>query len=450
VISLLLEWRHAKKLAVVLLSVLFVLTGFYFMNTKNRLVAAQSRSADPAAPSVQMRATSQKAGKYADRIQQVTSPKGIRAWLVEDHSIPLMAMQFAFKGGSSQDPEGKAGLANFLTSMLDEGAGDIKSKKFQALLDEMAIRMDFDATRDAFSGSFKTLTRNRDKAVELIHLALNRPRFDKKALERMRGQLLAGLKFDAKNPNRIATRAWFEAAYGDHPYGRPVKGTEKSLKSITADDLEQYRRRVFAHPLQAFHTDRGRHGHAAAAFSAGIRHRARHALFPGGGIEPLGRPPPSTGVAPPHRVDRLGDGGACGAGRGGALFLLNHRQHHRAVFGGHHIEGAAGGGVVHHLDAHARGMAVPHERRRQETLPPAGAQNDDLRFQRQQRIQMGLLKGGGIRHLPPGNQVTLGHVETVRQTLVVHPDALCVDASHAVDAAIPVLCEFHRKSGSHG
>ena len=246
-LSLLLEWRHARKLAIALLAILFVLTGFYVMNSKNSLLVAQTKLMEDSDTAYKSDGSSGlKVGKYADRIQQVTSPKGIKAWLVEDHSIPMMALQFAFEGGSSQDPKGKEGLANFLTAMLDEGAGDIKSKKFQALLDEMAIQMEFSASRDAFDGNFKTLTRNRDKALDLMYLALNKPRFDKKAMQRMRAQLLTGLKFDAKSPNKIATRAWFEAAYGDHPYGRPTKGTEESLKSITAGDLEAYRHRIFA------------------------------------------------------------------------------------------------------------------------------------------------------------------------------------------------------------
>ncbi|MCF6197996.1 MAG: insulinase family protein [Hyphomicrobiaceae bacterium] len=246
-ISLLLEWRHAKKLALLFLTTFFVLTGFYFMSSKSNLVVAETTGSEGLTLTASEGLSDKKpASKYADRIQQVTSPKGITAWLVEDHSIPLMALQFAFKGGSTQDPKGREGLANFLTAMLDEGAGDIKSKKFQAMLDEMAIRIEFDASRDAFDGNFQTLTRNRDKALELMYLALNKPRFDKKALERMRGQLLAGLKISAKSPSKIASKAWFEAAYGDHPYARPVKGTQKSVKSITSKDLETYRRKVFA------------------------------------------------------------------------------------------------------------------------------------------------------------------------------------------------------------
>ena len=99
------------------------------------------------------------------KIQEVKSPGGITAWLVEEHSVPLIALRFAFEGGNAQDPDGKEGVANFLAGMLDEGAGDLTAKQFQERMEEIAMRMGFDDSRDAFYGSFETLTENRDKAV---------------------------------------------------------------------------------------------------------------------------------------------------------------------------------------------------------------------------------------------------------------------------------------------
>ena len=144
----------------------------------------------------------------AMKIQEVKSPGGISAWLVEEHSVPLIALRFAFDGGSAQDPEGKEGLANFLASMLDEGAGDLTAKQFQERMEEIAMRMGFDDSRDAFYGSFETLTENRDKAVALLALALNKPRFDVDAVDRIRGQLLAGLIHAARDPDRVASEQW--------------------------------------------------------------------------------------------------------------------------------------------------------------------------------------------------------------------------------------------------
>ena len=183
---------------------------------------------------------------HAMKIQQIKSPGGIDAWLVQEHAVPLIALRFVFEGGSSQNPPGKEGVANFLSSMMDEGAGDLDSHKFQERMEELAFRMSFEDARDGFYGSFETLTANRDPSIEMLRLALNQPRFDADAVERVRKQLLSGLAFAAKNPNRVAGKAWSAQAFPGHPYGLPSDGTPESIAKITRDDLEAFRKRNFA------------------------------------------------------------------------------------------------------------------------------------------------------------------------------------------------------------
>lgn len=182
----------------------------------------------------------------AMNIQQVRSPGGIEAWLVEEHSVPLMALRFAFEGGSSQDPAGKEGVANFLSAMLDEGAGDLTSSDFQERMEELAMRMSFEDSRDSIYGNFETLTANRDKSVDLLKLAVTKPRFDEEAVNRIRQQLQASLVYAARDPDRVAAKEWQALAFGQHVYGRPANGTEESLASVTREDLEAYRSRVLA------------------------------------------------------------------------------------------------------------------------------------------------------------------------------------------------------------
>ena len=181
----------------------------------------------------------------AMNIERVTSPGGIEAWLVESHDNPLIAMRFAFRGGSTQDFRGKEGLAYFVSSMMDEGAGDLDSVAFQERLQTLATRIDFDAGRDVMVGTLTTLTPNRDDAFDLLRLALTAPRFDLDATERVRAQVVAGLKFDENDPSTVASIAWDRAAFRDHPYGQPIKGTEASIASITPADLHDYVARVF-------------------------------------------------------------------------------------------------------------------------------------------------------------------------------------------------------------
>ena len=181
----------------------------------------------------------------AMEIKEVTSPGGIKAWLVEDTTIPLIAMQFSFKGGGALDPEGKDGVTHFLTGMMDEGAGDLDSAAFQKQRDELAFKMSFDDSLDYFEGNFQTLSRNRDRSFALLKLVVTSPRFDAEPLERVRQQFLVGARDDEEDPDKIASRAWMVAALGSHPYARDANGSEKTLAAVTAADLAAAHKRIF-------------------------------------------------------------------------------------------------------------------------------------------------------------------------------------------------------------
>lgn len=182
----------------------------------------------------------------AIEIQEVVSPKGIKAWLVEDNSVPLVSMRFSFKGGASQDPSGKEGLANLMTGLFDEGAGDLDSDSFQERIDNLGGEMSFSASPDSVSGSIRMLAENRKPVTDLLALAVNKPRFDQDAIDRIRKQVVASLEASQRNPSTIASRKFADVLYGDHPYARPDEGTVKSLQSITRDDLVNFHRKNFA------------------------------------------------------------------------------------------------------------------------------------------------------------------------------------------------------------
>ncbi|MDH3196453.1 MAG: insulinase family protein, partial [Hyphomicrobiales bacterium] len=185
-------------------------------------------------------------GAEAVNIKEVISPGGITAWLVEDYTVPIVTMNVAFRGGAAQEDDDKAGLANLMSGLLDEGAGELDSKTFQTRLQDLNVDLSFDAGRDAFYGNLRTLSTNRDAAFELFRLALNEPRFDAEPVERIRGQVISGLKRSETDPQEIAGRAWAAALFGRHPYGRPSDGTIKTVEAISADDLKAFHKRIIA------------------------------------------------------------------------------------------------------------------------------------------------------------------------------------------------------------
>ena len=182
----------------------------------------------------------------ATKIERVTSPGGIEVWLVQEKSVPLIAMDFAFRGGASQDPADKAGVASLVAGMIDEGAGDLDSKTFHERLEAKAIELSFTANRDHFTGSLRTLTENKDAAFEMMRLALNAPRLDAADVERIRSETLGILRRESTNPDNLASLRWWETAFAGHPYGRPVRGTLDSVSTITAQDMRAYMKDVFA------------------------------------------------------------------------------------------------------------------------------------------------------------------------------------------------------------
>lgn len=170
-------------------------------------------------------------------IQEITTPGGLNAWLVEDHSIPFVALELRFRGGASLDLPGKRGATNLMTALLEEGAGDLDARAFAREAEGLAATFTFDVGADSVSVSARFLTENRDEALELLRQTLVSPRFDEDAIERVRAQILSIIRSDATDPSKIAGEAVAELLYGDHPYGSSQNGTLESVGALTRDDV---------------------------------------------------------------------------------------------------------------------------------------------------------------------------------------------------------------------
>ncbi len=174
---------------------------------------------------------------WAVTIEKVTSPGGITAWLVEDHSVPVVSTSIAFRGGAALDPDDKAGLATFTANLLDEGAGDLDSTAYQSKLEDLAASLGFDVDQDTISARLRTLSANIAPAYDLLHLALTAPRFDAGPVARLRAELLDSLGRDLRQPNAMAYRLWWKTSFAGSPYARSTRGTPQSIEHITPDDM---------------------------------------------------------------------------------------------------------------------------------------------------------------------------------------------------------------------
>ncbi len=170
-------------------------------------------------------------------IKEVTSPGGITAWLVEEHSIPFVAIELRFRGGTSLDLDGKRGATQLMAGLLEEGAGDLDARAFTRSVEGLAAGFGYDVYDDTFTISAKFLTENRDQSLDLLRQSLIEPRFDDDAVERVRAQVLSIIRSDLNDPDEISGAAFDKMVYGDHPYATDGQGTVESVTALTRADL---------------------------------------------------------------------------------------------------------------------------------------------------------------------------------------------------------------------
>ena len=170
-------------------------------------------------------------------IQEIVTPGGINAWLVEERAIPFVALELRFRGGASLDAPGKRGATNLMVGLLEEGAGDLDSRAFARRTEELAASFGYDLSDDILTISAKFLTENRDEAMALLRDSIINPRFDQVAIDRVRGQVVSIIQSDLKDPNAIAARNFDALVYGDHPYGSSRNGTLESIAALTQEDI---------------------------------------------------------------------------------------------------------------------------------------------------------------------------------------------------------------------
>lgn len=179
-------------------------------------------------------------------IKEVKSEAGLTAWLVEAPEIPFISLEIRFRGGATLDPVGKEGAASLMAALLEEGTGDLDAQGFAAERDRLAAGFSFNAGLETVSISARFLSETKTEALDLLRRAITEPSFQPEAIDRVKGQLMASLRADAQDPEVLAGQLFNRVAFGAHPYGRPVDGTQASLTALTQADLFAARKATMA------------------------------------------------------------------------------------------------------------------------------------------------------------------------------------------------------------
>jgi len=171
-------------------------------------------------------------------IQEVTTPLGIKAWLVQDKSVPIVNLVFAFDGGSASEPADQKGVTSLMAILLTDGAGPLAGPAFKQRAEDSEVSLGFGASLDSVSGSLRVLSANRDEGFELLRLAMAEPRFDPEMVEQRRAQALSSVNQSEQRPAAVAGRVVMSTVFAGHPYAANSEGLRAGLKSLTVDQIK--------------------------------------------------------------------------------------------------------------------------------------------------------------------------------------------------------------------
>lgn len=177
----------------------------------------------------------------APKIQHWTTKNGAKVFFVPAPELPMIDVRIAFNAGSARDKE-KPGLASLTNHLLSFGAGGLDTDLIAERFDNIGAQFGSGSERDMAWVSLRTLSKPSLEmiAVNTFAKIISAPAFAEKEFERERERMLTGLKQQKQSPGYIASRAYYSALYGDHPYASPPDGTEEGLKSITIPDLKKF------------------------------------------------------------------------------------------------------------------------------------------------------------------------------------------------------------------
>ena len=230
---------------------------------------------------------------------------GMRVWTVEHRAVPLTTLLWLLPVGAAADPPGRPGLAALTGDLLDEGAGDRSALAVHEALSRLGARLDTDVGADATTLTLTVLSRNLDRALDLLAELVGRPRFEAEEFERARERRLHRLVQLRDLPPAVADRAFLGLLYPDHPYGHLAVGTEASLRGFTVDDVRAFHRRAYA-PSRATLIIAGDGDHDTLAAAA---ERAFGGLSAGAAsdvVDAAAIPPPARPATRVALVDRPG------------------------------------------------------------------------------------------------------------------------------------------------
>jgi zinc protease len=178
--------------------------------------------------------------------KRVQLPNGLTLLLLERHELPLISVEVGLRAGSTSDPQGKEGLSSLTASLARKGTTTRSSEQVSSDLDFIGMQYSTEVDVDGAHVSADFLKKDTDTALALLSDLLLHPTFPESEVKKRIAQEQDGIRSAKDEPQGVIRLYFMKFLYGDHPYGRPSGGDERSLASISRDDIASFYRTHYA------------------------------------------------------------------------------------------------------------------------------------------------------------------------------------------------------------
>ena len=183
-----------------------------------------------------------------------TLSSGIGVFGIENNEVPLVQFQMQIKGGLLLEAIDKVGVSNLLAELLTKGTKNKTPEQLENAIESLGALLIAYGTDEAVVIEGNTLAKNYAKTMALVKEILLEPRWDKKEFDLIKQSTLSQIERQKANPNNIAANAYAKLVYGkNHILAYNSMGTEKSVNSISIDDLKQYYTTNISPSIATFH-----------------------------------------------------------------------------------------------------------------------------------------------------------------------------------------------------
>ncbi|MFT6835791.1 MAG: zinc protease, partial [Francisellaceae bacterium] len=162
-------------------------------------------------------------------------------YFVQEASLPMVDINILFHAGSAYDGK-KFGLSSMTTSLIGTNTNKLSENQLIDAVTDLGTQINSNNSRDSLTISYRSLSEDKylNPSIKLFSDIINHAIFKNNTFHRVKEQYLTSIKFEDESPKSVATKAFYNALYGNHPYAHSVNGTEQSIKNINVKDIKNF------------------------------------------------------------------------------------------------------------------------------------------------------------------------------------------------------------------